>query len=136
MSIRPRPAPIPAWTVSAGWSICSGKTLTRATQLERIQHGYDRAGNRLWRQCPVATAAGRDCDELYGYDGQNQLKLFQRGQLDSTQTGLVPGSQGLAQAWTFDATGNWDRIQAGDNGMGVWNQDLPQTYNPPTRSLR
>jgi len=29
----------------------------------RIQHGYDRAGNRLYREDPVAAANGVDLDE-------------------------------------------------------------------------
>ena len=43
------------------------------TALERVQHGYDLAGNRLWRQCPVATAAGQNFDELYSYDGLESI---------------------------------------------------------------
>ena len=40
--------------------------------VERIQHGYDRAGNRLWR-AELADPA-RQHDEVYIYDGLHRLK--------------------------------------------------------------
>ena len=54
--------------------------------VERVQHGYDLVSNRLWRQNPVAAALGVNMDELYSYDGVNQLATFARGQLTSDQT--------------------------------------------------
>jgi YD repeat-containing protein len=59
--------------------------------VERVQHGYDLAGNRLWRQNPVAASLGVPMDELYSYDGVNQLTSFARGQLTSDQTALGAG---------------------------------------------
>src|SRR5207249_11680427 len=43
-----------------------------ATNVERVQHGYDRDSNRLWRADPVDT--GSHHDELYGYDGLNRVR--------------------------------------------------------------
>ena len=42
--------------------------------VERVRHGYDLAGNRLWRSCPVAAAAGVNLDELYLYWDLNQTR--------------------------------------------------------------
>lgn len=47
------------------------------TDIERVQYGFDRAGNRQWRKNTVATAQ----DEVYGYDGLYQLTSLQRGVL-------------------------------------------------------
>jgi len=97
--------------------------------LERVQHGYDRAGNRLWRQCPVATAAGQNFDELYSYDGVNQLRSFQRGSLAGGQTAIASGSENFAQQWTLDATGNWAQFQEDDTGSGTWSLDQTRTHD-------
>jgi len=40
-----------------------------STDAVRIKHGYDRAGNRLWRVAPVAASYGKNFDEFYTYDG-------------------------------------------------------------------
>ena len=50
-----------------------------STDAVRIQHGYDRAGNRLWREDPVAAANSVNLDELYVYDGMYQLVHRDRG---------------------------------------------------------
>jgi YD repeat-containing protein len=72
------------------------KNVSTGAALDRVQHGYDRAGNRLWRQCPVATTAGQAFDEFYSYDGINQLRSFQRGSLASGQASLASGSENFA----------------------------------------
>ena len=97
--------------------------------VERIQHGYDLASNRLWRQNPVATAMGINVDELYSYDGVNQLATFARGQLTSDQTALVAGTETFAQAWSLDPTGNWSEFQQDSTGSGTWDLDQPRTHN-------
>jgi hypothetical protein len=74
--------------------------------------------NRTYRKNLVARSDGQFLDELYQYDGLNQLKKFHRGLL---------ASSGLQQGWDFDATGNWknftqfDPADAGrtlDDGAG------------------
>jgi len=50
-----------------------------STDAQRVKHGYDRAGNRLWRETPVAAAAGKHFDEFYTYDGIYQLANLDRG---------------------------------------------------------
>jgi len=49
------------------------------TALVQLQYGYDRSSNRTYRKDVVARGAGQDLDELYRYDGLNQLKKFHRG---------------------------------------------------------
>jgi RHS repeat-associated protein len=105
------------------WNTASGQ------DVERVQHGYDLASNRLWRQNPVAAAHGVDMDELYGYDGVNQLTSFSRGQLASGQTALVDGTETFAQAWSLDPTGNWSEFQQDSDGSGTWDLDQPRTHN-------
>jgi len=75
------------------------------TALVQLQYGYDRSSNRTYRKDVVARGAGQDLDELYRYDGLNQLKKFHRGLLVDGNTAIA--SPGLQQGWNFDATGNW-----------------------------
>ena len=89
-----------------------------ATDADRIQYGYDRAGNRTYRQNTVAESLTAEFDELYQYDGIQRLKDMQRGTLNSTQTGLT--SESFAQCWGLDATGNWQGFQEDDTGAGIW----------------
>jgi RHS repeat-associated protein len=97
--------------------------------VERVQHGYDMAGNRLWRQGPVAAAMGVSADELYSYDGMSQLVSFARGQLTSDQTAIAAGSEAFAQAWSLDPTGNWSEFQQDSDGSGTWDLDQPRRHN-------
>ena len=84
----------------------------------RIKHGYDRAGNRLYREDAVARANGLDMDEAYTYDGLYQLKTFVRGALNRANH-LHIRRQGIAVRWgvrqriyffepvRFQCVGNW-----------------------------
>jgi RHS repeat-associated protein len=102
---------------------------TTGQDVERVQHGYDPAGNRLWRRNPVAASLGANMDELYGYDGMSQLTSFARGQLTSDQTALASGTETFAQAWSLDPTGNWSKFQQDSTGSGTWDLDQPRTHN-------
>ena len=75
------------------------------TATDRFQYGYDRDGNRLWRDNLVNSAFG----ELYSYDNLNQITSFDRGTLNGTKTGLT-GSASRSQDWDFDALGNFDSV--------------------------
>jgi RHS repeat-associated protein len=90
--------------------------------LDRLQYGYDRVGNRLWRRNVVAAALGKEFDELYGYDGIHRLKHMARGTLNGGRTALT--SETFAQCWTLDSTGNWQGFREDDDGNGTW--DLVQ----------
>jgi hypothetical protein len=86
------------------------------TATDRFQYGYDRDGNRLYRNNLVNTSFG----ELYhvsgagnGYDQLNQLVGFARGVLSASQQGGVldtVASPSRTQSWTFDALGNWSSV--------------------------
>jgi len=91
--------------------------------VDRIQYGYDRAGNRIWRKNVVAASLSKEFDELYAYDGVQRLQDMARGTLNSGKTALT--SETFAQCWTLDATGNWTGFREDDNGDGTW--DLVQT---------
>jgi RHS repeat-associated protein len=77
----------------------------------------------------VATTAGQAFDELYSYDGVNQLRSFQRGSLAGGETSLASGSENFAQNWTLDATGNWVQFQEDDTGSGTWSLDQTRTHD-------
>jgi len=99
-----------------------------SADLDRIQHGYDRAGNRLWRKNTVAEAAGVYLDELYAYDGVYRLARLDRGELNGTNTGIVAGTEDFTQAWGLDATGNWATFDQADTG-GSWTLTQARTSN-------
>jgi RHS repeat-associated protein len=94
----------------------------------RIRHGYDRVGNRLWREDPLATSAGKGFDELYGYDGSDRVKGLSRGTLNSLKTQV--SSLTFSQCWTLDATGNWKGFRQDDTGDGTWDLVQSRTANP------
>jgi RHS repeat-associated protein len=82
------------------------KTST-GTATDRLQYGYDRDGNRTYRDNLVNAAFG----EVYSYDNLNQLSSFQRGTLNANKNGIV-GTASRSQSWDFDALGNWDSVTA------------------------
>jgi RHS repeat-associated protein len=108
---------------------------TTGVDVERVQHGYDRAGNRLWRQCPVAESYGKHFDELYRYDGVDQLVSLDRGDLNADKSALVSGTKTFAEAWTLDATGNWLRYRQDTDGDGIWNLDQSRDHNAANEIL-
>ena len=94
--------------------------------LERVQYGFDRASNRVWRDNPVADALSAKQDEFYTYDGLNQLLTLQRGTLNSGKTG-ISGTPAWEEDFTIDPTGNWDNYVNQVNGTTTLNQ--PRTHN-------
>jgi len=98
------------------------------TDAVRIQHGYDRASNRLWRNDPVAASYGKAFDELYTYDGLYRLVKMQRGTLNSNHTAVTNST--FAQCWTLDETGNWQQMRQDDTGAGTWDLVQTRTANP------
>jgi RHS repeat-associated protein len=115
---------------SSSSSSSSGSSCVGGTNIVRIQHGYDRASNRLWRKDLVAVTSGAAFDELYRYDGLYRLSTMQRGAINSTQTAITAGVATFGQCWTLDATGNWEGFREDDTGSGTW--DLIQTRTANT----
>jgi RHS repeat-associated protein len=70
---------------------------------DRFKYGYDRNGNRLYRENLVNAVFS----ELYSYDQLNQLTSFSRGTLNGTKDAIV-GTPSRSQSWDFDALGNFD----------------------------
>lgn len=99
---------------------------TTSSDVDRTKYGYDRAGNRLWRQNTVATAAGKAFDEYYHNDALNRLKDMQRGTLNGTKTGIT--SPTFGQCWTLDPTGNWQGFNEASGG-GTWTTIQSRTSN-------
>jgi RHS repeat-associated protein len=97
-----------------------------SADLDRIKYGYDRASNRIWRQNPVATAAGASFDEHYSNDGLERLRDMQRGTLNGTNTAIA--SPNFAQCWTLDPTGNWRGFDESTTGS-LWTLNQTRTAN-------
>ena len=101
------------------------------THTDRFHYGYDRVGNRLYRDNMVNAAFG----EVYTYDGLNQLASFARGTLNGTKTGLT-GAPARSQAWDYDAVGNWERVTTSGSdqtrGHNRQNEITSLDGGPPT----
>jgi len=85
------------------------------TIMDRFQYGYDRAGNRLFKNNLLDT----DLSELYSYDNLNQLTDLARGVLsESNRDGIVSieALYSRRQVWDLDAMGNWQSLST--NGTG------------------
>ena len=95
--------------------------------LVQVRHGYDRNGNRLYRENLVATAYGSRQDQLYAYDALNRLIEMQRGWLNAGGTGLT--DKAFAQAWDLDKAGNWRTFRQDSQGDGAWDLVQPRVAN-------
>ena len=94
---------------------------------DRIKYGYDRNGNRTYRENTVATAAGARFDEKYLYDLNDRLKHMDRGQLTALKDAIT--NKTFAQCWQLDATGNWKNFRQDDDGSGSWDLNQQRTSN-------
>jgi RHS repeat-associated protein len=97
-----------------------------SADVDRIKYGYDRASNRIWRQNPVATAAGANFDEYYSNDGLQRLKDMKRGTLNGSNTGIT--SPTFEQCWTLDPTGNWRGFNEAASGT-AWTLNQTRAAN-------
>ncbi len=85
---------------------------------DRIQYGYDRAGNRTWRKNLVAP---ENQDQHYLYDPLYQVTAAARGNLNLNQT-AIGGIPAQRQTFSYDPTGNWDRYTTTEDGVEVLDQ--------------
>ncbi|MFL5330324.1 MAG: RHS repeat-associated core domain-containing protein [Gemmataceae bacterium] len=76
----------------------------RAAAKVNIAYGYDADGNRLYK----ADALASGFDELYTYDGLNQLTSFDRGTLSYGP--LAISSSTRTQSWSPDGLGNFSSV--------------------------
>lgn len=93
------------------------------TDLERVRFGFDRAGNRDWRENTVAAS---NQDEYYTYNKIYELKTLDRGNLNGGHTG-ISGTPVWEEDFTFDATGNWTNYLTRVSGSTTLNQN--RTHN-------
>ena len=84
------------------------------TTLEEVQHGYDLAGNRIYRAEPMD--ASDTHDEFYVYDGVYRLNDLYRGSLNAGKTGI--NGKNFAQCWSLDEAGNFRNFRQDDTGGG------------------
>ena len=97
-----------------------------SSDIERVQFGYSEASNRIWRQNPVATAAGAALDEFYTNDGLQQLSARQQGTLNGTRTG-ISGTPATEEDFTYDPLGNWSEYVTKAGGSTTLSQS--RTHN-------
>ena len=97
-----------------------------STDIDRIKYGYDRNGNRLYRENTVAASYGKSFDEHYGYDLIDRLKTMDRGDLDNQKSAIE--NLKFAQDWALDATGNWRNFREDDDGVG-WDLNQQRIAN-------
>ena len=98
-----------------------------STDVDRIKYGYDRNGNRIWRENTVAASYGKRFDELYDYDLIDRLKTMDRGDLNTLKDAV--NNLQLAQDWALDATGNWRNFREDDDGDATWDLNQQRTAN-------
>ena len=96
-----------------------------AHNLDEIQHGYDRAGNRLYRADPVD--AQDQHDELYYYDGLYRIHDLTRGSLSAGKNSII--NPAFSQCWSLDETGNWSNFRQASTG-GAWDLIQNRMSNP------
>jgi hypothetical protein len=89
-----------------------------STDVDRIKYGYDRNGNRAYRENTVATAAGANFDGKYLHDLIDRLKHMERGALDDLKSQIQDPQ--FAERWGLDATGNWRSFLEDSDGNGTW----------------
>ena len=94
-----------------------------STDVLRIKHGYDQAGNRLYRE----EADTSYLDQLYAYDDVNRLTQSQEGTLGAGKDSI--SSLNFAQQWSLDATGNWSGFKEDDDGDSTWDLNQTRTSN-------
>ena len=82
---------------------------------------YDSVGNRTYRQDLTAESNSQNLDEVYAYDGVNQLLSSTRGHWeygDPENDSFIADAAELSQSWQLDATGNWDSVTTGETTQG------------------
>jgi RHS repeat-associated protein len=81
---------------------------TSGTDVDRYKYGFDKAGNRTWREhtnAPNTSNPNGGWDEAYMYDGLYQLTYLGRGDLNTGHTAIA-GTPKWQEDFSFDPTGN------------------------------
>ncbi len=103
--------------VDCRWMAASG------LDFERVNYGYDRASNRLWRRNPVADVGQ---DEYYANNGLYELTQLQRGTLDPDRTHIT-GTPSWEEDFQHDPNLNWAHYTT--KVAGTLDLDQARTHN-------
>ena len=93
--------------------------------VDRIKYGYDRAGNRTYREQTCDSNSHHD--EVYGYDSINRLIDFDRGTINANKDAI--STLNFAQQWSLDPTGNWSGFKEDSDGDSAWDLDQSRASN-------
>jgi RHS repeat-associated protein len=87
-----------------------------STTADEFKYGYDMSGNVAWKENAVSGSQSSPVhlDELYTYNGLDELTGVNRGELNTTHDGIETGTLDYSQSWTLDGLGNW--LGFNDNG--------------------
>ena len=96
-----------------------------SADVDRIKYGYDRAGNRTYREQTCDPNSHHD--EVYGYDSINRLIDFDRGTINGNKDAISTFK--FAQQWSLDPTGNWSDFKEDGDGDSSWDLDQSRTSN-------
>ena len=96
-----------------------------SADVDRIKYGYDRAGNRSYREQMCDSNSYHD--EVYGYDGVNRLTDFDRGTINGGKDAI--STLKFAQQWSLDSTGNWSGFKEDTGGDSSWDLNQSRTAN-------
>ena len=91
---------------------------------DEFGYGYDRGGNRLFKENTVAPSAH---DELYAYDSLRRLIDARRGDLNVSKDGI--STLAFSQSWSLDLLGNWAVLGQDDDGNGTADLHQARSHN-------
>jgi hypothetical protein len=69
------------------------------SDLARLQYGYNLSSQRTYRRDTIAESLNKSFDELYGYDGLNQITALTRGKLNTAGDGIESGTQSFYETF-------------------------------------
>ena len=122
--------------VATLWNKTSG-----GASLVQSTYGRNRVGGIVWRKDVQAHADSVETqDNHYWYDGLQQVKRHDRGELTPTSgppySGITPATRQQQEDFTFDQTGNWKGYNSQDPSLAqtrTHNKDneILTITNPP-----
>jgi hypothetical protein len=91
--------------------------------IDRIQYGYDPAGNRTWRKDLAATDGGQD--NAYRYDDFYQVEDAALGTLNINRSaiGAIPSEE---EVFAHDPSGNWTHFTLDEGRVSAQDNQLNQ----------
>src|SRR5690606_33747864 len=93
--------------------------------IARVKHGYDAAGNRVWREDVIAASYMKQHDEQSTPGGLRSLVACDRGLLNVGKT-AISGTPAHTEEFALDQLGNWTNYKLDDGGTPL---DQDRTHN-------